>query len=118
MTATITSLPIGNADSTRLILADGQRLLLDFADMGKSEGSDIEFDLRAAIQDGLRVDNQSKLWELYTKVTSLLRIDFTVHRSGQRQRSSPCRCANPGRRVMFAPSAGRFSRAVALKLCC
>ena len=55
---------------------------------------------------------------IYTKVTSWLRSDFTGHRSGQRQRSSPCRCANPGRRVMFAPSAGRFSRAVALKLCC
>ncbi len=61
MTATITSFPIGNADSTRLILADGQRLLFDFADMGKSEGSDIEFDLRVAIQDDLRADNQSKL---------------------------------------------------------
>ncbi len=58
------------------------------------------------------------IWELYTKVTSWLRIDFTGRRSGQRQRSSPCRCANPGRLVMFAPSAGRFSRALALKLCC
>ncbi len=54
----------------------------------------------------------------YTNVTSWLRIDFTGRRSGQRQRSSPCRCANPGRRVMSALSAGRLSRAVALKLCC
>jgi len=47
-----------------------------------------------------------------------LRIDFTGRRSGQRQRSSPCRCANPGRRVMSAPAAGRFGRAAALQLCC
>ena len=61
MTATITSFPIGNADSTRLILADGRRLLFDFADMGKSDGSDISFDLRAAIEDDLRAGRKSSL---------------------------------------------------------
>ncbi len=61
MTATITSFPIGNADSTRLTLADGQRLLFDFADMGKSDGSDVSFDLRAAIKDDLRADDKPKL---------------------------------------------------------
>ena len=73
---------------------------------------DIEFFIR------MYVAKEAMHWELYTKVTSWLRIDFTGRRSGQRQRSSPCRCANPGRLVMFTPSAGRFSRAVALKLCC
>ncbi len=61
MTATITSFPIGNADSTRLTLADGQRLLFDFADMGKSDGSDVSFDLLAAIKDDLRADRKPKL---------------------------------------------------------
>ncbi len=61
MTATITSFPIGNADSTRLTLADGQRLLFDFADMGKSDGSEISFDLKAAIKDDLRADRKSQL---------------------------------------------------------
>jgi hypothetical protein len=61
MAATITSFPIGNADSTRLILADGQRLLFDFADKGKSEGSDVQFDLRGAIGADLRAADRSGL---------------------------------------------------------
>ncbi|MDF0603936.1 hypothetical protein P1J78_24810 [Psychromarinibacter sp. C21-152] len=61
MTATITSFPIGNADSTRLILADGQRLLFDFANMEKSKDSGIQFDLQAAIVDDLRAAKKSGL---------------------------------------------------------
>jgi ribonuclease BN (tRNA processing enzyme) len=53
MTATIDVFPLGNADTTRLTLADGQRILFDFADMGRSEGSDIEYDLEKAIKDDL-----------------------------------------------------------------
>lgn len=61
MSATITSFPIGNADSTRLTLADGQRLLFDFADKGNSDTSDISFDLRAAIENDLRAGNKPQL---------------------------------------------------------
>ncbi|WP_386630390.1 ComEC/Rec2 family competence protein [Sulfitobacter geojensis] len=53
MTATIDVFPLGNADTSRLTLADGQRILFDFADMGRSDGSDIEFDLEKAIKDDL-----------------------------------------------------------------
>lgn len=53
MTATIEVLPLGNADTTRLTLANGQRLLFDFADMGRSDGSDINLDLEKAIKDDL-----------------------------------------------------------------
>lgn len=53
MTAIIDVFPLGNADTTRLTLADGQRVLFDFADMGRSDGSDIEFDLEKAIKDDL-----------------------------------------------------------------
>lgn len=53
MTATIEVFPLGNADTTRLILADGRRILFDFADMGRSDSSQIEFDLENAIKDDL-----------------------------------------------------------------
>ncbi|MGH1356541.1 MAG: hypothetical protein ACRBBS_15870 [Thalassovita sp.] len=61
MTTRLASFPLGNADSTRLRLNDGRRLLFDFADMGKSSGSDISFDLKKEIQDDLRLGKQSGL---------------------------------------------------------
>jgi len=60
MGAKLASFPPGNADSTRLTLADGQRLLFDFADMGKSSGSDVQFDLEAEIKNDLRVGKREK----------------------------------------------------------
>ena len=53
MTATIEVFPLGNADTTRLTLSDGQRILFDFADMGRSDSSNIDFDLEKAIKDDL-----------------------------------------------------------------
>lgn len=53
MTATIEVFPLGNADTTRLILDNGQRILFDFADMGRSDTSDVDFDLEKAIKDDL-----------------------------------------------------------------
>jgi len=53
MTATIEVFPLGNADTTRLTLADGRRVLFDFADMGRSDSSDIDFDLESAVKNDL-----------------------------------------------------------------
>lgn len=61
MTARLASFPLGNADSTRLRLNDERRMLFDFADMGKSSGSDIAFDLEKEIRDDLRLGKQSGL---------------------------------------------------------
>lgn len=61
MTARLASFPLGNADSTRLRLNDERRILFDFADMGKSFGSDISFDLEKEIRDDLRLGKQSGL---------------------------------------------------------
>ena len=59
MTARLASFPLGNADSTRLRLNDGRRMLFDFADMGKSSGSDISFDLEQEVRDDLRLGKQA-----------------------------------------------------------
>lgn len=61
MSTRLASFPLGNADSTRLTLNDGRRLLFDFADMGKSSGSDIIFNLEDEIRDDLRTGKQSSL---------------------------------------------------------
>lgn len=61
MSATITFFPLGNADCTRLSLADGRRVLFDFADMGKSESSDVEIDLADEIRLDLRRSGRDKL---------------------------------------------------------
>ena len=54
MSAAITFFPVGNADSTRLTLADGQRILFDFADMRKTEKSEVTIDLADEIRRDLR----------------------------------------------------------------
>lgn len=61
MSATITFFPLGNADCTRLTLADGQRILFDFAEMGKSEGSQVEIDLADEIKRDLRQAGRDRL---------------------------------------------------------
>lgn len=58
MTARLASFPLGNADTTRIRLNDGRRMLFDFADMGKSSGSDVSFDLEKDIRDDLRLGKQ------------------------------------------------------------
>jgi hypothetical protein len=60
MTATLTFHPLGNADCTRFDLADGQKLLVDYADMKNREDpwdrridlpAELKADLRAAQRD-------------------------------------------------------------------
>jgi|TARA_R110002124_G_scaffold45188_2_gene137072 ribonuclease BN (tRNA processing enzyme) len=61
MSAAITFFPLGNADTTRLKLADGQRILFDFADMGKSEKSEVMIDLADEIRRDLRQGEKNEL---------------------------------------------------------
>ena len=61
MSAAITFFPLGNADTTRLKLADGQRILFDFADMGKSEKSEVMIDLADEIRSDLRQGGKNEL---------------------------------------------------------
>lgn len=61
MPATFTTFPLNNADSALLTLVDGRRLLFDFADVGKSPSSEVEFDLDDAIRSDLRAANRTAL---------------------------------------------------------
>jgi len=61
MSARLASFPLGNADSTRITLVDDRRLLFDFADMGKSDNPNVEFDLESEIRQDLRAGNQNAL---------------------------------------------------------
>jgi hypothetical protein len=55
MTATLTFHPLGNADCTRIDLADGQKLLIDYADMRNPyDRFDKRIDLPAALKADLR----------------------------------------------------------------
>lgn len=55
MTATLTFHPLGNADCTRIDLADGQKLLIDFADMrNPNDRFDKRIDLPTALKADLR----------------------------------------------------------------
>jgi ribonuclease BN (tRNA processing enzyme) len=61
MSATITFYPLGNADSSLLTLADGKSLLFDFADVGKSKGSEVGIDLADEIRRDLRKNGKHGL---------------------------------------------------------
>ncbi len=61
MPASLTTFPLNNADSALLTLADGQRLLFDFSDVGKSDSSEVEFDLDDAIRSDLRAAGRKSL---------------------------------------------------------
>lgn len=55
MTATLTFHPLGNADCTRIDLADGRKMLIDYADMrNDSDPYDKRIDLPAALKADLR----------------------------------------------------------------
>jgi hypothetical protein len=55
MTASLTFHPLGNADCTRIDLADGQRLLIDYADMRNPDDPwDKRIDLPAELKKDLR----------------------------------------------------------------
>lgn len=55
MTATLTFHPLGNADCTRLDLADGKKVLVDYADMkNRSDPWDRRIDLPAELKADLR----------------------------------------------------------------
>ncbi len=55
MTATLTFHPLGNADCTRLDLADGKKLLIDYADMRNPDDRwDRRIDLPAELRSDLR----------------------------------------------------------------
>lgn len=56
MTAKLTFHPLGNADCTRFDLADGRKLLVDYADMRNSaDSSDLRIDLPEELKADLRV---------------------------------------------------------------
>lgn len=56
MTAKLTFHPLGNADCTRFDLADGRKLLVDYADMRNSaDSSDLRIDLPQELKADLRV---------------------------------------------------------------
>jgi beta-lactamase superfamily II metal-dependent hydrolase len=61
MPAEILFFPLGNADTTLVRLADKRRVLFDFADVGKSENSDITMDLAGEIRNDLRSAGQNSL---------------------------------------------------------
>lgn len=61
MTAEILFFPLGNADTTLVKLADTRRVLFDFADVSKAEGSTITIDLAEAIRNDLRAAGQGAL---------------------------------------------------------
>ena len=55
MTATLTFHPLGNADCTRFDLADGKKLLIDYADMSNPDDPwDRRIDLPAELRSDLR----------------------------------------------------------------
>jgi hypothetical protein len=55
VTATLTFHPLGNADCTRLDLADGKKLLIDYADMRNPDDRwDRRIDLPAELRSDLR----------------------------------------------------------------
>lgn len=61
MPATLTTFPLNNADSSLLTLTDSRRLLFDFADVGKTDSSEVEFDLEGAIKSDLREAGRKSL---------------------------------------------------------
>ena len=55
MTATLTFHPLGNADCTRIDMADGREMLVDYADMRNGDDfSDKRCDLPALLKADLR----------------------------------------------------------------
>lgn len=55
MTATLTFHPLGNADCTRIDLADGKKMLIDYADMRNAkDDSDKRIDLPTELKNDLR----------------------------------------------------------------
>ena len=59
MTAKITFHPLGNADCTRIDLSDGQKLLIDFADVRNTDDpSDHRIDLSKELKDDLRASSR------------------------------------------------------------
>ena len=59
MTATMTFHPLGNADCTRLDLADGQKILVDYADMrNDADPDDKRIDLPAVLGADLRASDK------------------------------------------------------------
>jgi hypothetical protein len=54
MTAKVTFFPVGNADTTRLVLANGRKLLIDFANMrNPKDPYDKRIDLAAELRRDL-----------------------------------------------------------------
>jgi hypothetical protein len=59
VTATLTFHPLGNADCTRLDLADGRKMLIDYADMKNHDDPwDRRIDLPAEVKSDLRAANR------------------------------------------------------------
>jgi hypothetical protein len=55
LTATLTFHPLGNADCTRFDLADGKKMLIDYADMkNRDDARDRRIDLPAELKSDLR----------------------------------------------------------------
>jgi hypothetical protein len=60
MTAKLTFHPLGNADCTRIDLADGQKMLIDYADMrNAADPADKRIDLPAELKNDLRAAKRS-----------------------------------------------------------
>ena len=65
MTATLTFYPLGNADCTRIDLANGQKLLVDYADMRNPNDP---FDRRIDLPDALKADLRTAKRDYYDVV--------------------------------------------------
>src|SRR5689334_10639285 len=51
--------PVGNGDTTQLVMAAGRRVLFDFCHRGKSENADTpEIDLKKRLKDELKAANR------------------------------------------------------------
>lgn len=60
MTATLTFHPLGNADCTRIDLADGKKILIDYADMRNDiDDTDRRIDLPTELKNDLRKANRN-----------------------------------------------------------
>ncbi len=60
MTATLTFHPLGNADCTRMDLADGRKVLIDYADMkNRADNYDTRIDLPEALRKDLRAASRN-----------------------------------------------------------
>ena len=61
MTAKLKFFPLGNADTTLIDLADGRKVLVDYAAMSTDEDGDRRCDLRKELIDDLRKDNRNDI---------------------------------------------------------